>query len=291
MTRLDDRAQPYIFQTRVRWADQDAQGHVNNVTFIDYLQEARVDWILNGPMAHMLEQGVLVTSHRIDYLATAHFIDEPIIIKMWATRIGGARFTIAYDLSQGDRAIGRAVTECVTYDVASRSLRRLRPEERDWLETWTGPALEFRDIPHVEWVSGIGYEYPLRVRWSEVDMYGHVNNVAFLTYLQEAHIAALDDVRRADGWGTPEGDSSWLVASQDITYLAQMPYQIEPYLMEIVILRIGSSSMTMEIRIRDPHVDQVFAEGHIVLVYANRAGTPKAIPEGMREQLRPITLT
>jgi len=33
----------------LRWGDLDAQGHVNNARFIDYLQEARADFLLGGP--------------------------------------------------------------------------------------------------------------------------------------------------------------------------------------------------------------------------------------------------
>ena len=29
----------------MRWADMDLQGHVNNVIYVDYLQEARVDML------------------------------------------------------------------------------------------------------------------------------------------------------------------------------------------------------------------------------------------------------
>ena len=29
----------------MRWADMDLQGHVNNVVYVDYLQEARVDML------------------------------------------------------------------------------------------------------------------------------------------------------------------------------------------------------------------------------------------------------
>ena len=36
----------------MRWADMDLLGHVNNVVYVDYLQEARVDMMrTHGPVA------------------------------------------------------------------------------------------------------------------------------------------------------------------------------------------------------------------------------------------------
>ena len=33
----------HLYRCPLRWADLDLLGHVNNVTYVDYLQEARVD--------------------------------------------------------------------------------------------------------------------------------------------------------------------------------------------------------------------------------------------------------
>lgn len=283
----------YVYRARVRWADQDTQGHVNNVAYLDYMQEARVDWILNGSQAHMLSEGVLVVAHHIEYVAQSSFSAEEIIIRMWVTDLGGARFGVAYHLHQGDTLVARARTTLATYDVDGNRLRRLSDEERSWLEEYAGPHLDFRPLPKppVHWVSGIGYEYPLRVRWSELDPYGHVNNVSYLTYLQEAHIAAMAEPRRDLPWGGPGDARTWMVAAQDITYKVPMEYQIEPFLCEVVVLRVGSSSITFEMRIHDPHVDVTYAIGHQVLVHADRHGIPVPIPAVLRERLRPLTLT
>ena len=35
---------------------------------------------------------------------------------------------------------------------------------------------------------GRGTRLPMRVRWSDVDAYGHVNNVKYFEYFQEARI-------------------------------------------------------------------------------------------------------
>ena len=47
------RAVRHRYECPMRWADMDLLGHVNNVTYVDYLQEARVDLLRHhGPTAH-----------------------------------------------------------------------------------------------------------------------------------------------------------------------------------------------------------------------------------------------
>ncbi|MFE4477710.1 acyl-CoA thioesterase, partial [Kitasatospora sp. NPDC056789] len=35
----------HIYRCPLRWADMDAYGHVNNVVFLRYLEEARIDFL------------------------------------------------------------------------------------------------------------------------------------------------------------------------------------------------------------------------------------------------------
>ena len=40
----------HVYECPMRWADMDLLGHVNNVVYVDYLQEARVDMLrTHGP--------------------------------------------------------------------------------------------------------------------------------------------------------------------------------------------------------------------------------------------------
>ena len=83
----------------MRWGDMDAQGHVNNAAYLDYLQEARVAFLLSGSpvLHHLLDSGILVVSHQLEYLKPVSFSDRPLIIDLWLDAIGGSRFSIGYD--------------------------------------------------------------------------------------------------------------------------------------------------------------------------------------------------
>ncbi len=78
---------------------------------------------------------------------------------------------------------------------------------------------------------------PIKLRWSDLDAYGHVNNAEMLRLLEEARIEAFwapDDSGQGSGEavggstavldGRPGADTLTLIARQEIEYLAPIPY-------------------------------------------------------------------
>ncbi len=55
----------HIYRCPLRWADMDAYGHVNNVVFLRYLEEARIDFLFRPEKD--FKQGSVVSRHEIDY--------------------------------------------------------------------------------------------------------------------------------------------------------------------------------------------------------------------------------
>lgn len=141
---------PARFLVPLRWSDMDAYGHVNNVEFLRLLEDARViafrEWF--GEERTMLDTGVLVARHEIEYLAPLTFRHAPIAVDMWATKIGGAGFDVSYEVRDpddvGSALYARAETTLVAYDFASASPRRLSPEERAVLVEHEGSPVPFR---------------------------------------------------------------------------------------------------------------------------------------------------
>lgn len=128
----------------------DAYGHVNNVQFLRLLEDARVigfhDWF--GEDRTMLDSGVLVARHEIEYLAPLAFRHAPIAVDMWTTSIGGAGFDLSYEVRDpdgvGDQLYARAETTLVAYDFSTASPRRLTAEERAELRRHEGGTVPFR---------------------------------------------------------------------------------------------------------------------------------------------------
>jgi acyl-CoA thioester hydrolase len=262
MTRTDaESPHQFTYHCLVRWGDLDAQGHVNNAAYVDYLQEARVHFLLSGPpvTSAMLDSGVLVVSHQVEYLRPIGFAARSLEIEVWVDAIGGSRFWIGYEVFDGTELAARARTALVPFDLERGVLRRLTAEEREVLAGHLAPAEPLRPLSRVRSI-GNGHRFPLVVRWSDLDSYGHVNNVKFYDYLQEARIALINE---SVHW-PPE--TVWMVARQDVDYLVPLDFRTEPYEVGTLITAVGNRSFTLAVEIRDPGSGTVYASGGTVVV-------------------------
>ena len=109
----------------MRWADLDLLGHVNNVVYVDYLQEARVDMFrvsASDDRADDLAEGVVVVRHEVTYLRPLNFDFRPVKIESWVTEIRAASFTINYEVvddSGDERVVHLRATTVLTPFVLS----------------------------------------------------------------------------------------------------------------------------------------------------------------------------
>ena len=95
-------------------------------------------------MHELLDSGVLVVSHQVEYLRPIGFSDRPLSIKLWVDSVGGSRFSIGYEVFDGDQLAARARTGAVPFDLAGDVLRRLTDAERDVLQRQVSPAEPLR---------------------------------------------------------------------------------------------------------------------------------------------------
>jgi len=134
----------HIYRCPLRWADMDAYGHVNNVVFLRYLEEARIDFLFRPEKD--FKQGSVVARHEIDYKRQLVHRHAPVDIELWITEIRAASFTIAYEVKDGDDVYVRASTVIVPFDFEAQRPRRITAEEREFLE-------EYRDDDEEEAVA------------------------------------------------------------------------------------------------------------------------------------------
>ncbi len=122
----------------------DAYGHVNNVVFLRYLEEARIDFLFRPDKD--FKQGSVVARHEIDYKRQLVHRHAPVDIELWVTEIRAASFTITYEVKDGDQVYVRASTVIVPFDFEAQRPRRITAEEREFLE-------EYRDDDEEEAVA------------------------------------------------------------------------------------------------------------------------------------------
>ncbi len=275
----------FLFHCPLRWSDVDAQGHVNNALIIDYMQEARVAFFRDGPTTALLDSGIVVVGHQVEYRSAIEYSDRGVDVELTVAAMGGARFEVAYDILQDSRLVARARSVLCPYDFDQRRPARLSAADRAYLGTARADVEPLREIASVA-LQGRGTVTDLFVRWSDHDSYGHVNNVKMYDYLQQARIEVTShwDPTMARA-GAGDSPYVWLVARQDVDYVAQLSHRRSPYAVRTAPVVLGTSSMTLSVEVFDPLDDTVFARGHTVLVCADAGLRPVALPESIRQRL------
>jgi acyl-CoA thioester hydrolase len=93
------------------------------------------------------------------------------------------------------------------------------------------------------------HRYALHVRFSDVDIYRHVNNVKYFEYYQEARLALLGTLGRLD---EAVGSSfTTVVARIGVEYRRPILFRPEPYVVETWVQRVGTTSYTLGSEIKD----------------------------------------
>ena len=135
---------PFTFSCPVRWDDMDAFGHVNNVTFLIYMQEARTAMLFAGEASEQIPElikGVVVARHEIDYRRPLEWRPEPIEIDMWTADIKSSSFIVRYKIRDqlAGAVLADAMTVLVPFDLTAARPRRLAHNERKFLERYLEP--------------------------------------------------------------------------------------------------------------------------------------------------------
>jgi acyl-CoA thioester hydrolase len=267
----------HLYRCPLRWADMDLLGHVNNVTYIDYLQEARVDMLREHARSRggeELAEGVVVVRHVVKYAEPLVFRPEPVSIEVWVSEIKGASMTMAYEIFDEDpsreggrRVYFRAESVLAPYVFEQEAPRRITAAEREFLEQFHEP----REAPLGTTVTVAEVEperrfrYPCQVRFSDVDAYRHVNNVKFVEYFQEARVQLVFGLAEAHAVrATEEAAFAVVVGHTDIDYRGPLYLREEPYDVEVWIGTTGRTSFTVDGEIRDG--DTVLSRCRAVLV-------------------------
>ncbi|MGA5593488.1 acyl-CoA thioesterase [Streptomyces cellulosae] len=124
----------HIYRCPLRWADMDAYGHVNNVVFLRYLEEARIDFLFRPEKD--FQQGSVVARHEIDYKRQLVHRHHPVDVELWVTEIRAASFTLTYEVKDDDLVYVRASTVIVPFDFEAQRPRRITEKERAFLKEY-----------------------------------------------------------------------------------------------------------------------------------------------------------
>jgi acyl-CoA thioester hydrolase len=107
-------------------------------------------------------------------------------------------------------------------------------------------------------------ETVVALRWRDMDAYGHVNHVVYLTYLEEARDAAIARILRE----TP-GEGGYVVARVAVDYRRELRLSDGPVVVSCAVTTIGGASARTRETIHTAAGDLV-AEAEAVVVKFDR---------------------
>ncbi len=117
-------------------------------------------------------------------------------------------------------------------------------------------------------------------RFSDLDPLGHVNNVAFHDYLQEARMGLIGELD-----AVVNDDFAQIVVSQEIRHRKPLGYSREPVIIETAVTDMARTSYSIVYRILDEE-GEVAAEATTRLAVIDPvSGRPIRMPESLRERL------
>jgi acyl-CoA thioester hydrolase len=143
------------FPLQLRFGDEDSYGHVNNVRFVQFLEDARVHLMSGsrpeGSFMDLIDPDhyTLVGRQEIEYLAPLNFSTTPAAVDLWVTAVGGSSFDLGYAVrdrvaAEGSSTSAIAATTMVLVSRTTGRPVRLSDAQRSILLSWQGPAVPFR---------------------------------------------------------------------------------------------------------------------------------------------------
>jgi acyl-CoA thioester hydrolase len=222
----------HVYECQLRRADLHPGGTVDNVLFVDYLQEARLDLLRHHDSSPTPSpgEGLVVVRTVVDYRRPLRLSDAPLYVAVWVTEVRAATFTLGYELVTRPESTAGSEAEPVVHAHASTVLtpfvfaenrpRRLTSSERQRLLPGLEPSPldDVRRTRPPRWSGRAVQRRSVYVRFSDVDVLGHVNNVRYLDYLQDAQI---DLMVGAFVEASVDGHIDMVVARTEIDYWAR----------------------------------------------------------------------
>jgi acyl-CoA thioester hydrolase len=192
-----------ITRFTVRHYECDAYGHLNNANYLRYMEEAAFDAsaAVGYDRARYEAMGRLWLAREteIEYLRPVHYGDV-LAVRTWVEDFRRVRSRRRYDfhLAPTDELIARASTDWVYLDAATQRPLAVPPE---MVAAFAGdaplpPAAPRPPFPAPPPAPPGAFTVRRRVEWRDIDSAWHVNNAAYLNFIEDCGI----QVANAFGW-------------------------------------------------------------------------------------------
>lgn len=124
---------PFQSHDKIRYADTDRQGHINNATFSNYLETGRVEFLLDPARPLTAEDASFVIANlNLSFVAEVNWPGQ-IDIGTAVKKLGNSSITLLQQLFQDGTLVASAETVIVQMNNASRRSQALPEDSRAFL--------------------------------------------------------------------------------------------------------------------------------------------------------------
>lgn len=138
-----------------------------------------------------------------------------------------------------------------------------------------------------QWEKEFSFFVEIGIRFSETDMFGHMNNTQTFTYFEHARIEFLKAIGYSEKWFSDKGDAIPIVADLQCDYIKQVYFdeQIKIY---VKVASMGKSSVDIHYMGKNEKGEIVFTGRGTVVQIGRSTGRPLAWSEEERELFKQI---
>jgi acyl-CoA thioester hydrolase len=124
---------------RTRFCESDALGHINNVSFFIYLEQARVDFFMDAQILENLNDWSFVAaSAHCDFIKQA-FVNQNLVVKTWVSQIGRTSLKLKHQIldQNNEELIAEGEVVLVSYNVTEQKTEPLSEQIKEKLNLYT----------------------------------------------------------------------------------------------------------------------------------------------------------
>jgi len=126
------------------------------------------------------------------------------------------------------------------------------------------------------------HEIHVKVRFSETDALGHINNTSYFIYLEEARIRFMESL----GYKMDIQNWNFILASTKCDFISQ-GYFGQELSIKTYVTKIGTKSFQLEHDLIAVQTNELIARGNAIMVFFDfEKQKSEPIPEMAKEELR-----
>jgi acyl-CoA thioester hydrolase len=119
----------------VRFYETDGLGHVGNTVLVGWFEAARIPiFKMFVPDLVLQNWPLILASYNVDFVEQI-YLQDPVQIKTWISRIGGSSFEVYQECWQNNKLTAKGKTTLVHFDYATKKSRPIPEDIRSALKS------------------------------------------------------------------------------------------------------------------------------------------------------------